>query len=274
MNVLGVLRQRRHIGEIINSLGILFNIASIILNLILFLQTSNGQCSYVFSFATVLHVVNVGLYVCDIWKPLRISYRCCMQSTIYIMVSILNLYHFIWIMVGLKTQNDRCDSMTMLVSEIILSMINFTWINVSTIISGCHYCNVTEGSEVEGELVGIAVRQSLEQTVQEINQEANQLTENLFNCLITVEPPTECLVPGSITPAVTGAYKTVKEMRICRHRFHAKCIMQWLLKYGQNSCPVCRSVILQQLPISEQSPRAKAEDHQCAICYDLLWIKS
>lgn len=50
-----------------------------------------------------------------------------------------------------------------------------------------------------------------------------------------------------------GQYESVKQVAVCAHRFHAKCLMPWLLKH-YNICPLCRKTALTRHP-QQQHPK-------------------
>ncbi|CAL9071509.1 unnamed protein product [Musa textilis] len=44
------------------------------------------------------------------------------------------------------------------------------------------------------------------------------------------------------------------ELPRCKHRFHEKCIREWLLK-PSNTCPICRTPLARQRPLSLNARR-------------------
>jgi hypothetical protein len=374
--------RRRFCGcsSLVNTLGIALNLVGIILDLLLFPQTggrqTSGWCDYAMTASILFHAFTITIYAVDIWRPLRISFRFCTQLIVYLIALSINAYHFGWIFVGLKTQPSSvlcADTKTstpasvvveykvsvVLIWEVAMSMTNFVWLVILTILSGCHYCSLTESNAAEDELVEIAINQSLahqrlassRMNTKLVVLDPDQFTaEDILNCIYVIDPPLPPLppplahspivsdtnssnatirsiliipnstpseaghddanattvptttrftfdlnLPGSIsptktttttatptttTPITTAAanvgevvtYVTVREIRVCGHRFHESCLMQWLLNHRHNTCPVCRGPIVVRIPPMYLPSRKKSPTSDyCTICTDLLW---
>lgn len=292
----------------VNGLGVVLNAMGILFDLIFFPQTGSskgsmgGWCDYAMGASIVFHVLTAVIYGWDIRKPLRISYCFCAQTVVYLVTLVLNLYHFISVLVAVKFQSNPCGASVsyevgvILVWETSLALSNFVWMLVLMVLSVYHHCRMSELNSAEDELVEIAIQQSLGRTT--LVRPGEITAEDLFNCLTTVHhaPVVTELLPQQPTveqltvqqPTVASTAAVVKEMKICRHRFHAKCIMQWLLSYQKNSCPVCRAAIIQRGDLDHRrlldQQRLKTKTtldpltvtdtdlgDQCAICCDALW---
>lgn len=99
-------------------------------------------------------------------------------------------------------------------------------------------------------------------------------------------------LPGSAPPAITldkslkpvPLHATVREVKVCGHRFHEECIMRWMLTHRNNTCPICRAHIVVRLPtgVAFPTPRpspplqithdSSDRSEQCIICTDPLWM--
>ncbi|KAL3068633.1 hypothetical protein niasHS_016039 [Heterodera schachtii] len=81
------------------------------------------------------------------------------------------------------------------------------------------------------------------------NEIPSTIVDNEFECAICLDP-----IPRGTS---------VKPLPACNHVFHEDCLSTWL-QGGNNSCPICRYVIMNMPPEPEQNeaPRAVLEnDH-------------
>jgi len=48
----------------------------------------------------------------------------------------------------------------------------------------------------------------------------------------------------------------------CTHKFHAGCMRQWVFKYKHNSCPLCRSSVLEATESEAESSEESEESSE------------
>jgi len=97
---------------------------------------------------------------------------------------------------------------------------------------------ITVSSQVPAVLPSFSYSQDL---VSEKKKETmtlpNAVMQDLNECAVCFEP-----LFGS---------KDVKEIVRCKHRFHASCILHWVLVHHQNSCPFCRGPVIVTTPLNQ-----------------------